>query len=259
MSTTRRYRTIWISDVHLGSRGAQAEALLGFLKHTESEYLFLGGDIVDGWQIKKSWYWPQSHNDVIQKLLRKARKRTKVVYIPGNHDEGVRDFVGFTFGGIRVAREAIHTLADGRRLLILHGDEFDGMMSLSRRWLATLGHSAYDRALRINRWLNAGLQRLGWSPWPISAQLKHWAKSAGGKLDRFRATLIHEARRQGVDGLVCGHIHHAELRDDTGLVYANSGDWVESCTALVEHFDGRLEILRWADLRRELVEPRAAA
>jgi UDP-2,3-diacylglucosamine pyrophosphatase LpxH len=259
VNALRRYRTIWISDVHLGGRGAQADALLDFLKHTESEHLFLAGDIVDGWQIRKSWYWPQSHNDVIQKLLRKARKRTKVVYIPGNHDEGVRDFVGFKFGGIRIVRSAIHTLADGRRLLVLHGDEFDGLMSHSRRWLAMLGHTAYDRALRLNRRLNAVLQRVGWSPWPISAQLKHWVKSAGGKLERFRATLLDEVRRQGVDGLVCGHIHHAELREDGGLVYANSGDWVESCTALVEHLDGRLEILRWADLRRAVGDEPAAA
>ena len=259
MDTTRHYRTIWISDVHLGSRGAQAEALLGFLKHTDSEYLFLAGDIVDGWQIRKSWYWPQSHNDVIQKLLRKARKGTKVVYIPGNHDEGVREFVGFTFGGIRVERSAVHVLADGRRLLILHGDEFDGLMSHSRRWLAMLGHTAYDRALRLNRRLKSVLQGVGWAPWPISAQLKHWVKSAGGKLDRFRITLLDEARRVGMDGLVCGHIHHAELREDGGFVYANTGDWVESCTALVEHGDGRLEIVRWADVRRVLEQPPAAA
>jgi UDP-2,3-diacylglucosamine pyrophosphatase LpxH len=243
-SIKRRYRTIWISDIHLGTRGCKADDLLDFLKDTDSETLYLVGDIVDGWRLRKSWYWPQAHNDVVQKILRKARKGTRVVFVPGNHDEFVRDYHGLLFGDIKVENSAIHHTADGRRLLILHGDAFDGVVKHAR-WLALLGDRAYTVALDLNHWLNVARRAMGFPYWSLSAYLKHKVKNAVQYMTRFEETMADEARRAGADGVVCGHIHHAELRDLNGILYCNDGDWVESCTALVEHFDGRLEILHW--------------
>jgi len=244
----RRFRTIWISDIHLGTRGCKADFLLDFLRHTESDTLFLVGDIIDLWRMKRSWYWPQAHNDVVQKLLRRARKGTRVVFVPGNHDEMFRDFVDHHFGGIEVAADAIHVLADGRRLLVLHGDSFDTVVRYAR-WLAVLGDSAYEFALVLNRWLNGLRRRMGYPYWSLSAWLKHRVKNAVEYIGRFEDAVAAEARLRGVDGVVCGHIHKAEIRDIAGVTYCNDGDWVESCTALVEHDDGRLEILRWAEIR----------
>jgi UDP-2,3-diacylglucosamine pyrophosphatase LpxH len=241
-----RYRTIWISDIHLGTRGCKAELLLSFLKNTESDTLYLVGDIVDGWRLKRSWYWAQSHNDVIQKVLRKARKGTRVVYVPGNHDEALRDFTGHHFGGVEVVDEAIHVTADGRRLLILHGDAFDGVVRYAK-WLALLGDWAYAVLLSTNHWVNLARRRLGYPYWSLSAFLKHKVKNAVEYISNFEQAVAAEARRRMVDGVVCGHIHNAEIRDMGGIVYCNDGDWVESCTALVEHVDGRLEIIRWAE------------
>ncbi len=240
-----RYRSIWISDIHLGTRGCQAELLLDFLRHTDSEYLYLVGDIVDGWRLKKSWFWAQSHNDVVQKLLRKARKGTKVIYIPGNHDEALRDYTGHQFGGVHVAGEIVHTTADGRRLLVLHGDEFDGIVKHAK-WLALLGDWAYNAMLTVNIWFNAARRRLGFGYWSLSAYLKNRVKNAVQYVDRFEQVVAEEARRRDVDGVVCGHIHKAEIREIDGILYCNDGDWVESCSALVEHSDGRLEIVQWA-------------
>ena len=244
-----RYRTIWISDIHLGTRGCKAGFLLDFLKHTDSETLFLVGDIIDIWRMRRSWYWIQPHNDVVQKLLRKARKGTRVVFIPGNHDEIFREYVENHFGGIEVATDAVHDTADGRRLLVLHGDKFDAVVRYAR-WLAVLGDSAYAVALAANHWLN-GLRRwMGYPYWSLSAYLKHRVKNAVEYIGRFEEAVAEEARRRGVDGVVCGHIHKAEIRDIGGITYCNDGDWVESCTALVEHMDGRLEILSWAEVRQ---------
>jgi UDP-2,3-diacylglucosamine pyrophosphatase LpxH len=256
----RRYRAIFISDVHLGTKGCQADLLLDFLKHCECETLFLVGDIVDGWRLKRSWYWPQAHNDVVQKLLRKARKGTKVYYVPGNHDEMFRDYCGVHFGGVEVVQDHIHETADGRRLLILHGDQFDGIVRY-HRWLALLGDWAYNLALSLNTWLNRLRRRLGFDYWSLSAFLKLKVKNAVQFIADFENAVAEEARRRGADGVVCGHIHHAEIREIGGLVYCNDGDWVESCTALVEHPDGRLEILRWAEERARLdaAQPRAAS
>jgi UDP-2,3-diacylglucosamine pyrophosphatase LpxH len=252
----RRFRTIWISDIHLGTRGCQAEFLLDFLKCTESDTLYLVGDIVDGWRLKRSWYWPQAHNDVVQKILRKARKGTRVVFIPGNHDEFARDYAEHNFGDIAVARQAIHVTKDGRRLLILHGDAFDGVVKYAK-WLARLGDRAYGLALFLNHWLNVVRRRLGLPYWSLSAYLKHKVKNAVQFMDDYERAVADEARRHGVDGVVCGHIHHAEIRDSGGVLYANDGDWVESCTALVETMDGTLEILSWLD--HVLATPAAAA
>ena len=244
----RRFRSIFISDVHLGTRGCKADFLLDFLKHTESDTLFLVGDIVDGWRLRKAWYWPQAHNDVVQKLLRKARKGTKVFYIPGNHDEAFRDYCGVHFGGVEIRQDYVYETPEGRRLLVMHGDAFDGIVKY-HKWLAHLGDRAYNLCLALNTWLNLLRRRLGFSYWSLSAFLKLKVKNAVQFIDNFETAVAEEARKRGVDGVVCGHIHHAEMRDIDGILYCNDGDWVESCTALVEHFDGTLEILRWAEER----------
>jgi UDP-2,3-diacylglucosamine pyrophosphatase LpxH len=246
---TQRYRTVWISDVHLGTPGCQAVALLEFLKHFESEHLFLVGDIIDGWQLRRNWYWPQAHNDVVQKLLRKARKGTQVVFIPGNHDEFARRYLGHNFGGVDVAEEWIHETADGRRLWITHGDLFDGVIQCAR-WLAHLGDSAYGVMLKLNQHLNSLRARLGLPYWSLSRYLKFKVKRAASYVGDFEAAVAREARKRGAHGVVCGHIHHAELREIDGITYANDGDWVESLTALVEHADGRLEIIEWGERDR---------
>jgi len=240
-----RYRAVWISDLHLGTPGCQAEALLDFLKHVECDHLFLVGDIIDGWQLRRSWYWPQTHNDVVQKLLRKARKGTRVIFIPGNHDEFARRYVGHNFGGIDVAEEWIHETADGRKLWVMHGDLFDGVIQCAK-WLAHVGDTLYEFTLKLNRYLNTMRARLGLPYWSLSKYLKLKVKRAVSYVGDFENAVAREARRRGVHGVVCGHIHHAEMRDIDGILYANDGDWVESLTALVEHADGRLEILDWS-------------
>jgi UDP-2,3-diacylglucosamine pyrophosphatase LpxH len=238
-------RTVWISDLHLGTPGCQAGALLHFLKHVECETLFLVGDIIDGWQLRRSWYWPQAHNDVVQKLLRTARKGTRVIFVPGNHDEFARRYALHNFGGIDVVEDWIHVTADGRRLWITHGDLFDGVIQCAR-WLAHLGDRAYQLTLKINRWLNAVRARLGLPYWSLSGVLKHKVKRAVSYIGEFETAVAREAKKRGVQGVVCGHIHHAELREIDGVLYANDGDWVESLTALVEHADGRLEVIDWS-------------
>jgi UDP-2,3-diacylglucosamine pyrophosphatase LpxH len=238
------FRTIWISDVHLGTPGCQANYLLDFLKSHESETLYLVGDILDGWHLKKGWYWPQTHNDVVQKILRKGRKGTRVVYIPGNHDESVRQFIGLHFGEIEVLEDAIHTTASGKRLWITHGDLFDGVMQHAR-WLAYVGDSAYTLILKLNRWFNAIRVRMGLPYWSLSQYLKHQVKNAVNFISAFEHVMTEEARRRECDGVVCGHIHKAEIRNINGMLYANDGDWVESLTALVEEFDGSLRIIHW--------------
>jgi UDP-2,3-diacylglucosamine pyrophosphatase LpxH len=240
-----RFRSLWISDVHLGTPGCQADALLDFLKRTECETLFLVGDIVDGWQLRRSWFWPQSHNDVVQKLLRKARRGTRVIFVPGNHDEFARRYLGHDFGGIEVVQDWVHRTADGRLLWVTHGDLFDGVVQCAA-WLAHVGDRLYELTLRLNRHLNSLRARLGLPYWSLSGYLKHKVKRAVAYVGDFEAALAREARRRGVDGVVCGHIHRAELREIDGIVYANDGDWVESLTALAEHVDGRLEIIDWS-------------
>jgi UDP-2,3-diacylglucosamine pyrophosphatase LpxH len=239
-------RTVWISDLHLGTPGCQAVALLDFLRTVECETLYLVGDIVDGWQLRRQWYWPQSHNDVVQKLLRKARKGTRIILVPGNHDEFARKYLGHNFGGVDVVGEHVHELADGRSLWVTHGDHFDGVIQCAK-WLAYAGDSAYEFTLRMNRHLNSLRARLGLPYWSLSRYLKLKVKRAVSYLSDFEAAVAREARARGVHGVVCGHIHHAEMRDIDGVLYCNDGDWVESLTALVEHADGRLEILDWAE------------
>ena len=241
------YRTIWISDVHLGTAGCKAEYLLDFLRHNRSDTLYLVGDIVDAWQLRRNWYWRQAHNDVIQKLLRRARKGTRVVYVPGNHDEPLRDYLGLSFGGIEIVDETIHTLADGRRMLVIHGDLFDGVIRHAK-WLAHLGDTLYTWILKLNHWVNHFRTRLGFPYWSLSQYLKGKVKTALNYVTDFEVAVAKEARHRGHGGVVCGHIHRAEMRDINGILYCNDGDWVESRSALVEHMDGRLEIVFWDDL-----------
>jgi len=240
-----RLRAIFISDLHIGTPGFQAEALLDFLKHHPSDVLYLVGDIVDGWQLRRRWFWPQSHNDVVQKLLRRARKGCRVIYVPGNHDEFARHFVGHAFGGVEVLHDTTHTTAKGLKLWIVHGDHFDGVIQCAK-WLAYLGDWLYELALRLNRHLNSFRARMGLEYWSLSAYLKLKVKKAVNFISDFEVAVAQEAKRRGYDGVVCGHIHHAEIRDIHGTLYCNDGDWVESRTALVEHADGRLEIIHWA-------------
>lgn len=241
---SHRYRTIWISDVHLGTAGCQAAFLLDFLRQHDSDTLYLVGDIIDGWQLKKSWSWKQAHNDVVQKVLRKARKGTQVIYVPGNHDEAARQYAGLDFGGIAIRQEAEHRTADGKRLLVIHGDEFDGVIQ-HVKWLAYVGDSLYTVILALNRHYNWLRQKLGRPYWSLSQYLKHKVKNAVNFISDFEHILAAEARRRGFDGVICGHIHKAEVKDIDGITYGNCGDWVESLSALVEHTDGRLEIVYW--------------
>jgi UDP-2,3-diacylglucosamine pyrophosphatase LpxH len=251
-SPTVRCRTAFISDIHLGTRGCQAELLLEFIRELECETLYLVGDIVDGWKMKSGWFWPQAHNDVVQKILRLARKGVRVVYVPGNHDDRIRDFCGVHFGGVVVARDAIHEAADGRRYLVTHGDEFDGVVQHAK-WLAFLGDWSYRGLLALNTQFNRVRHMLGLGYWSLSAFLKQRVKDAVAFIDQFEAAMAEEARRRGVQGVICGHIHKAEMREIDGIAYLNDGDWVESCTAIVEGFDGRFEIVRWLEARKALV------
>ncbi len=241
-----RFRAIFISDIHLGTPGCQAAHLLDFLRHTESRYLYLVGDVIDGWQLKRRWYWQQSHNDVIQKVLRKARKGTQVTYIAGNHDEALRHFLGMAFGGIEILAEAEHRTADGKRLLVIHGDLFDAVVQ-GAKWLAYLGDRLYMLSLKLNRWFNRARAELGLPYWSLAQFLKQRVKNAVSYIGDFEAALAQESRRRGFDGVVCGHIHKAEIRDIGGILYCNDGDWVESLTALVELDSGELRIIDWKE------------
>jgi UDP-2,3-diacylglucosamine pyrophosphatase LpxH len=241
-----RYRALFLSDVHLGTKASRAGELVEFLRAADAETIYLVGDIIDGWALKGGWYWPQSHNDVAQKILRKARKGARVVYLPGNHDEFLRGFYGTHLGGIEVQETAIHTSASGERYLVLHGDAFDFVIRHAK-WLAHLGDAAYDFALFLNRIASAARRRIGMPYWSLSAWAKLKVKNAVNVISAFEDALAAEARRVGAHGVICGHIHHAVSRDIGGVRYMNTGDWVESLTALVEYHDGRFEIIRWAD------------
>jgi len=241
-----KFRTIWISDTHLGTPGCNAELLLDFLKSTDCETLYLVGDIVDGWQLRKGWYWPARHNDVVRCILKRVKRGTRVVYVPGNHDEAFRDYTGLDFGGIELINEDIHVTADGRRLLVLHGDQFDSIV-LYARWLAFLGDSAYVLLLKSNALVNAVRRMFGLPYWSLAAHLKKRVKNAVQFIGKYEQVVAHAAADRGVDGVVCGHIHSAEIKQFGDITYYNDGDWVESCTALVEHADGRMEIIDWAE------------
>ncbi len=241
------FRTIWISDIHLGTSGCQAKRLLEFLKATESDMLYLVGDIVDGWQLKRRWYWHQTHNDVVQLVMKKAKKGTKVIFVPGNHDEAVRQFIGLDFGGIKIRDELIHTTANGKRMLVLHGDRFDGVIACAK-WLAYVGDSLYTMILKINQVFNTWRARAGLPYWSLSQYLKLKVKNAVSYITSFEDALAAEARKQGLDGVICGHIHKPEIRDIGGILYCNDGDWVESLSALVEDKLGELRLVDWREI-----------
>ena len=240
-------RAVFISDVHLGTRTAQAGRLLDFLRICEAEQVYLVGDIIDFWRVRRGPHWPQAHNDVLQKLLRKVRKGTRIVFIPGNHDECLRDFAGMQFGGIEIHLDCIHTAADGRKYLVQHGDEFDVVVR-NAKWLAFLGDRGYELALWLNNPLNWIRRHLGFGYWSLSAYLKNRVKKAVSFIGAFEVAVATEARRRDVDGVICGHIHHAADRDFDGIRYLNCGDWVESCTAIIETMDGQLRVIRWHDI-----------
>ena len=247
-SDVKQHRTLWLSDIHLGTKDCQAHALLDFLAHNDAECIYLVGDIIDGWQLKKRWYWPQAHNDVIQKLLRKARKGTRIVFIPGNHDMFVRGFLKQTpnlaIGGIEVMDEAVHTTADGRRIWILHGDLFDGVVQ-NMQWLAKLGDELYMFALKVNRWLNLWRAKMGMEYWSLSQFLKDKVKNAVSYIDDFENAVASEAARRDCQAVLCGHIHKAKIREINGVTYLNTGDWVESLTAISEDARGHLAVEYW--------------
>jgi UDP-2,3-diacylglucosamine pyrophosphatase LpxH len=243
-----RYRTLFLSDVHLGTRGCQADKLLDFLRVHDADTIYLVGDIVDGWALKSSWYWPQAHSDVVQKLLRKARKGARIFYVPGNHDEFLREYYGTHFGGVEVVEQHVHIAADGRRYLVIHGDLFD-IVIRHARWLALLGDKAYDVAIAMNTLYNRVRRRLGLPYWSLSQWLKLKVKNAVSFIGEFERTLAVEASRHALDGVICGHIHHASQWTRDAFTYINCGDWVESCTAVAERDDGQFEIIRWTDGR----------
>ena len=251
LDALKQYRTLFISDIHLGAKACQAELVLDFLKHNDADTYYLVGDIVDFWRIKRGAHWPQSHNDVIQKLLRKARKGSRIIYVPGNHDDSLRSFCGTRFGGIEVARNWLHESADGRRFLVIHGDEFDVVVRYAR-WLAFAGDWAYQLALGLNTKLNWVRRRLDLPYWSLSAYLKHKVKRAVNYMGEFERAIAGHASRHNAEGVICGHIHHAAIRDLEGVLYMNCGDWVESCTAVCETPDGKFEIIRWTDRRAQV-------
>jgi UDP-2,3-diacylglucosamine pyrophosphatase LpxH len=241
----QRVRALFLSDIHLGTRGCQADALLDFLRHYESDYLYLVGDIIDFWSMSRAIHWTPAQNTVVQKLLRRARKGTQVIFIPGNHDEALREYAGTVFGDIPIHLDHVHVAADGRRYWLVHGDDFD-QVTRHHRWVALLGDVVYNALVRINAWMSRMRRRLGIAGyWSLAGYAKRKVKSAISFIYDFEDSVMHEARARGVDGVICGHIHAAALREVQGLVYMNCGDWVDSCTAIVEHFDARFAIVDW--------------
>jgi UDP-2,3-diacylglucosamine pyrophosphatase LpxH len=241
------FRTIWISDVHLGTPGCQAQRLLEFLRATESETLSLVGDIIDGWQLTRRWYWEQSHNNVVQTVLKKAKKGTNVIFVPGNHDEVIRQFIDLDFGGIKIRDELVHTTANGKRMLVIHGDRFDGVIACAK-WLAYVGDNLYTMILKFNQWFNSWRARAGLPYWSLSQYLKGKVKNAVNYITSFEDALAAEASKKGLDGVICGHIHKPEIRDINGIKYCNDGDWVESLSALVEDASGELRLVTWGEI-----------
>jgi len=249
MTEPKRFRTLFLSDIHLGTRGCKAELFLDFLREYDADHIYLIGDIFDGWRLRRGWYWPQAHNDVVQKILRKGRKGARITYVPGNHDEIMRSYLGTHFGDIEVKHDDIHLAADGTRYLVTHGDQFD-LVVVNAKWLAHLGDSAYTIAL----WLNGFYDRLrriwGGQYWSLSKWAKLKVKKAVNFIGEYESVLAEEARAKHVDGVICGHIHHAAISEIDGIRYLNTGDWVESCTAIVEDETGHMRLIDWAEESR---------
>jgi UDP-2,3-diacylglucosamine pyrophosphatase LpxH len=249
-----KVRSVFISDIHLGFKGCSADLLLEFLHHVEMDYLFLVGDIIDVWSMKKTMYWPQAHNNVLRTILGKAKRGTKIIFVPGNHDAVFREFDGAVFGNLEIHREYVHEAADGRRMLVLHGDEFDSVVKCSP-WLASLGSTIYDFLLAANPYINWVRRKFKLKHWSLSAYLKNKAKKAVQYIGSFEDAVAQAARKRSVDTVVCGHIHRAEMREINGILYCNDGDWVESCTSLVEDMNGQLRMIDWPKLREQLAVP----
>ena len=238
------YRSIWISDVHLGTKHAQVGKLLDFLRDTECEHLYLVGDFIDGWQLRRKWYWTEDYNLLIQKLLRKNRKKTRVTYITGNHDEFLEKFIGMSFGAVRLAERVVHTTADGKRYLVIHGHQFDGLSHFNRL-LDRVGSALYDRILDINVWINRARRSLGFGYWSFASYIKLKAKAAVKYVTDYEDAMIQFTRKSGWAGVICGHIHRPEIRDLGDIQYINTGDWVENCTALAEDFEGKFTLIKF--------------
>ena len=247
-----RLRSAFISDIHLGTRGCRAELLLEFLQRVRVDVLYLLGDVIDVWSLRRMVFWPQAHSDVVRAVLGKARQGTRVVYVPGNHDELFRELEGSVFGNLEVRRECIHETADERRLLVLHGDEFDGVVKCSR-WLARLGTLGYDLLLWLNRHVNNVRRMLGFPHWSLVSYLKHKSRNAVLYIANFEQAVAYAAARRGVDGVICGHIHRPALKKLHGVLYCNDGDWIESCSCVVEDLNGRLSLWNWAEQRERLL------
>ncbi len=251
-SQCQKYRSIWISDVHLGTRGSKAEYLSDFLKHNDCDTLYLVGDIIDGWRMKRKAYWPQAHVNVIRRILTRSKRGTKVVYVTGNHDDFLRRYSGMTFGNIHLVDEFVHETPDGDKYWVIHGDAFDGIVC-NQKWLAMVGDWAYETVLKLNILFNRARHALGLDYWSLSAYLKYKVKKAVNFISDFEKTLADECNKRGMQGVICGHIHHPEVTKIGEIQYGNSGDWVESCSALVENFDGSLAIVRWTETSVPLV------
>ncbi len=245
-SAKKQVRSIWVSDTHLGSKGCKAEFLVDFLKHHQCETLYLVGDIIDGWRMQKSVYWPQAHSNVIRRILTLSKRGTRVVYVTGNHDEFLRKYSDSTFGNIELVDRAIHKTPTGKEYLVIHGDEFDIVVRY-HKWIAILGDVAYNLLLALNRWYNNIRLKLGYGYWSLSAYIKQRVKQAVSFIGGYEQALADECKRSGFDGVICGHIHHAEIREIDGVMYHNCGDWVESCTALIEHASGDIELVDWIE------------
>ena len=253
------YRSVWISDIHLCSKESQAQVLYTFLDSIKCDYLYLVGDVIDVWALRNRWYWPRQYNEVVHKLLKRSRKGARVIYIPGNHDEFFRDFAEYKFGDVEIQLEAIHTTADNKRFLVLHGDAYDTIVRF-RPWLSHLGCWASAYLIAVNRWINAVRRFFGRPAWSFSASVKRKVQNAVKHLTDFEDVVVKVAHRRCVDGVICGHTHEPALHESDGVMYCNTGDWVDNCTALVEHTDGRIELLWWREeleKRQVEVEPRA--
>ena len=255
-SKSKKFRSIFISDLHLGTPGCKIDYLVNFIKSHECEYLYLVGDIIDGWQLKKKFFWNQSHNDFIQKVLGKARKGTKVTYVIGNHDEVLRKLDNLEFGNISLVKEAVHTTLKRKKIWVIHGDQFDGVIKYAK-WIAIFGDLLYSFLIKINNWFNAIRRTFGLSYWSISQLIKGKVKTAVSFIDDFEKTVTKEAKKRGFQGVLCGHIHKAEIKKIDGIDYFNDGDWVESLSAIVEDYEGNMKIVSFEsqlNTKQELVE-----
>jgi len=240
----RKVRALFLSDVHLGMRPTGITQLIDFLRHHEAETIYLVGDILDGWRLAKNWYWPPVYNEFVEEMMRKAERGTRIVVLPGNHDEFLREYLGTYFGEVEFVDRTVHTSALGRTYLVMHGDQFDVVIAHAK-WLAHVGDWAYRTALRVNMFINWVRRRLHRPYWSLSAWAKNKVKNAVSVIGRFEEALTLEARETGVDGVICGHIHFADMHDRLGIHYINTGDWVESCTAVCETLEGQFELIRW--------------